>query len=435
MKIKKGTEINEITQDEVVKYELDCGLKLFICKKKNFKKYVAMFGTEYGSIDNEFIDIHTGNKIKAPEGIAHFLEHKLFEQPDGNALDMFAKMGVSANAYTSFDKTVYYFETTERFKQSIEKLVELVTKPYFTDENVEKEKGIIQQELKMYQDNPASVVYYNTLKAMYVKHPLNIDIGGTEESIKKITIQDLYTCYNNFYDFNNMFFIISGDVDTDKTADFLNNIFNKIKTNNKVQTKRIKLLEPKEINKSKIETTLDVFMPYISIGFKLMPTNGSNNKKRKLMTELIQKVCFSKTANLYERMYSKGIINDIIDMEYEYGKDFAYIIILGCSLEVAKYKKEIISEIEKLKKEGVSEADFNIAKNQIIGKQIYYSEKPSIINNQIIDSIIQDTDVFEELKILRQIQVKDINSFVCEAFDYNNLVESIVMPKGYRQDN
>lgn len=428
--INLKSEINKTTNDKIFKYILDCGLKLFICKKKDFRSYIAMFGTEYGSIDNEFKDINTSNRVKVPEGIAHFLEHKLFEQPNGNALDLFAKIGVSANAYTSFDHTVYYFETTGKFKQSLEKLVELVTTPYFTVENVEKEKGIITQELKMYEDDPISVVYYNTLKAMYINNPLNIDIVGTQESIQRITKQDLYTCYNNFYSLNNMFFIITGDVKSEETANYLNNIFNNLKRNKEIKTvERYRLTEPKEIKKAKIENKLEIYMPYISIGFKLSPVTGSNNKKNKIIVKIIEKACFSEISDLYEKMYNEGLINDNIEIEYGYGKDYAYIILLGCSLNVEKYKQEILNAINDLKRNGIDEDIFNIAKNQIIGSQIYSSESLMSINRQIIDAVIQETEVFDELEILKQIQKEDINKFINESFNDNNRVESIITSK------
>ena len=178
---------------------LDNGLKVYICKKEGFSKKIGLFGTKYGSLINDFVDITTGKRIKVPDGIAHFLEHKLFEKEGANALDLFSKMGVSSNAYTSFDQTVFYFETIDKFKESIEMLVKLIKEPYFTDENVEKEQGIIGQEIGMYDDDPGFSVYFNALRAMYINHPIRIDIAGTVETISHINKELLYTCYNTFY--------------------------------------------------------------------------------------------------------------------------------------------------------------------------------------------------------------------------------------------
>ena len=221
---KIGLEVSEELGESTFSTVLDNGLQVFICKKKGFNKKIGLFGTKYGSVVNDFIDITTGERMKVPDGIAHFLEHKLFEKEGANALDLFSKMGVSSNAYTSFDQTVYYFETSEKFEESIEMLVKLIKEPYFTDENVQKEQGIIGQEISMYDDDPSFKVYFNALRAMYQVNPVRIDIAGTIESISHITKDLLYTCYNTFYSPQNMFFIVVGDVDVDETFKIIEKI-------------------------------------------------------------------------------------------------------------------------------------------------------------------------------------------------------------------
>lgn len=428
--IKIGTEKNLITGDEISKYVLDCGLKFFSCRKKDFKNCIGMFGTEYGSIDNEFKDVITGAREKVPEGIAHFLEHKLFEQEGENALDLFARMGVSANAYTSFDHTVYFFETTSKIKECLIKLVELVTTPYFTVKNVEKEKGIIMQELKMYEDDPMSVVYYNTLKAMYVNHPLNIDIVGTRDSITRITKENLYTCYNTFYSLNNMFFIVIGDIDPDETAEFVNEILNSKRKNIELKNiERYRLSEPEKFNIQRIEKKLDIFMPYISFGFKLLPNKGIDNKINRIITKIIECAYFSKMSDLYEKMYKEGIINDDIELEYGYGKDYSYLVILGCSLDIERYRYEVIKKINDLKQNGISKDLFEIARNKMLGEQIYEMEDLMSISRQVIDSVIQETKIFSDMQILKDIQMEDVNKFIEKAFKKDNMVESIVNSK------
>lgn len=429
--IKKGIEINNVTGDEVNKYTLDNGLSLYICNKPGYSSTIGMFGTEYGSIDNEFIDIETGNKEKVPEGIAHFLEHKLFEQEGANALDLFSKMGVSCNAYTSFDHTVYYFETTKKVEESLEKLVELVTTPYFTVENVEKEKGIIMQELKMYEDDPGSVVYYNTLKAMYVNHPLNIDIVGTRDSIMRITRENLYTCYNTFYSPNNMFFMVVGDVESsDDMAEYINNLFSK--RENKYANKditRIKVTEPQEISKKTIKKEIDIFNPYIAFGLKYLPKEGIENKKLDLVVQIIEEAAFSEMSDFYENLYNKGVVNEPIQFEYGYGVDYSYLLMLGCSQKPQEYITLVKEELQKLKDNGIDAESFNVAKNKIIGKYIFRSEKLMDMTRQIINSYILNTDIFNDIDILKEINLEDINKFLKENIDLENMVESQVKPK------
>lgn len=180
-------ELGEVTYTT----RLENGLTVYICKKEGFSKKIGLFGTKYGSLINDFVDIKSGRRLRVPDGIAHFLEHKLFEKEGANALDLFSKMGVSSNAYTSFDQTVFYFETIDKFSESIEMLVKLIKEPYFTDENVDKEQGIIAQEIGMYDDDPSFSVYFNALRAMYINHPIRIDIAGTVETISHIN-KELY---------------------------------------------------------------------------------------------------------------------------------------------------------------------------------------------------------------------------------------------------
>ena len=206
---KIDVNINDTLNEKTYHTVLDNGLNVYICKKNGFNKKIGMFGTKYGSVDSEFVDITNNKKIKVPDGIAHFLEHKLFEKEGDNALDMFSKIGVESNAYTTFDHTVYYIQTTDKFEESINLLVKLIKEPYFTDKNVKKEQGIISQEIMMGYDDPEYMVYFNALKAMYKNNNVRIDIAGTTNSIKKITKELLYTCYNTFYNLSNMFFILS----------------------------------------------------------------------------------------------------------------------------------------------------------------------------------------------------------------------------------
>lgn len=429
--IKKEIEINNVTGDKVNKYTLDNGLSLYICNKEGYNSTIGMFGTEYGSIDNEFIDIETGKKEKVPEGIAHFLEHKLFEQEGANALDLFSKMGVSCNAYTSFDHTVYYFETTKKVEESLEKLVELVTTPYFTVENVEKEKGIIMQELKMYEDDPGSVVYYNALKAMYVNHPLNIDIVGTRDSILRITKENLYTCYNTFYSPNNMFFMVVGDVqNADNMAESINTLFSK--RENKYANQditRIKVVEPQEIGTKTIEKKIDIFNSYIAFAFKYLPKKGIENKKIDLIVQIIEEAEFAEMSDFYEKLYNKGVINEPIQFEYGYGVDYSYLMILGCSQKPEEYTNLVKEELKKLKDNGINEDNFIIAKNKIIGKYILRSEKLTDITRQIINSYILKTKIFDDITILKNINLDDVNRFLKENIDLEKIVESQVKPK------
>ena len=203
---------NERLNEQVLFKELDSGLKIYFMPKPGFVKKYAVFSTNYGSIDNVFVPIGEDKPVEVPEGIAHFLEHKLFEEEEANIFDKFSKLGASVNASTSFNQTSYLFNTTDHFYQCLEILIRFVQSPYLTDENVEKEKGIIAQEIKMYDDNPAWRVFFNCLRAMYINHPIRIDIAGTVDSINTITKEMLYKSYNTFYHPSNMVLFVVGDL-------------------------------------------------------------------------------------------------------------------------------------------------------------------------------------------------------------------------------
>jgi predicted Zn-dependent peptidase len=197
------------------------GLQIYVMPKKDYNKIFAMYSTHYGSIDSEFIVPDTGEHLKVPEGIAHFLEHKMFEMEYGNVFDKFAELGASSNAFTNYNNTTYLFSATSYFHENLQLLLEYVETPYFTEPSVEKEKGIIAQELRMYEDEPQWQVLFNLLKCLYYKHPVRIDIGGTVESIQKIDVDTLYKCYNTFYHPSNMIFFVIGCIEPEQVFELV----------------------------------------------------------------------------------------------------------------------------------------------------------------------------------------------------------------------
>ena len=422
-------EENKKTGEKIYKHTLDNGLKIFVCKKQGYTKKIGMYGTIYGSIDNEFVDITTGKRTKVEDGIAHFLEHKLFEQEGENALDVFAKMGVSSNAYTSFDHTVYFFETSSKYEECLEKLLDFVNSPYFTDENVEKEKGIIGQEIRMYDDEPNAVVYYNVLRAMYKNHPLNVDIAGTVDSVNKIDKEALYSCYNTFYNPANMFVIVIGDVDVEYTISKIQEEMEKKNNRQSKEVERFIVDEPRDIALKEIEKKLDVYMPYICIAFKHGKNDGKTNIKNTVIVNLIDEICFSTMSDFYEEMYKKKIINEPLQIAYECGADFAHSIIFATSKRYKECEEMIKDYLLKLKEEGIDENLFEIAKKKKQGEYIHQTEDLMSIHRSIIDSIIQNTPVYEEMNILEKITKEDVEDYIKEYLQEENMVISRVIEK------
>ncbi len=427
---KQCVEVSEELGENVISTTLDNGLQVYICKKKGFSKKIGLFGTKYGSVVNDFIDITTGNRIKVPDGIAHFLEHKLFEKEGANALDLFSKMGVSSNAYTSFDQTVYFFETSEKFEESIAMLVKLIKEPYFTDENVEKEQGIIGQEISMYDDDPTFMVYFNTLRAMYQVNPVRIDIAGTIESISHITKDLLYTCYNTFYSPQNMFFIVVGDVDVDETIKIIDENVKKYESNKipKVEIKKYIEEEPKEIAKKEITQKMDIYLPQICIGYKLDLVDGREITKNETLVSIISDMYFSKQSDFFEKEYNAGKINSTIDMQYEGSESFSHVIISTTSTNLDEVENDIIQYIDKIKNEPVDEELFEIIKRKKIGEEILSSDSLNISYRRIIDSILNNTNVYLDMDILNNITANDVKEFL-NKLDENKRVSSKIVSK------
>ena len=427
---KITTEYSEELDESTFSTILKNGLSVYVCKKKGFGKKIGLFGTKYGSVINDFVDINTGKRMKVPDGIAHFLEHKLFEKEGANALDLFSQMGVASNAYTSFDQTVYYFETNEKLKESIEMLVKLIKEPYFTDENVQKEQGIIGQEISMYDDDPNFMVYFNALRAMYQRNPVRIDIAGTIESISNITKELLYTCYNTFYSPQNMFFIVVGDVDVDDTIktieENIKKYDNKIASNSNIE--KFMEEEPKEIAKKEIVQKMEIFLPQICIAYKLDLCDGAKVRKNDIVASIVSDMYFSKQSDFFENEYNLGRVNGSIDIQYEGSEYFSHVIVSATSSDLNKVESDILDYIEKIKNETIDEELFETIRRKKIGEVILSSDTLSVSYRRIIDSILNNTNVYLDVEILKSLKSSDIKEFL-ENLDENRRVTSKIIAK------
>lgn len=415
-------KLNEITYYT----KLDNGLSVYICKKPGYKKKIGMFGTKYGSVINDFVDISTNKRVKVPDGIAHFLEHKLFEKEGANALDLFSKIGVSSNAYTTFDHTVYYFETVDKFEESIALLVKLIKEPYFTDENVAKEQGIIGQEIMMGEDDPEYKVYFNAIKAMYKKNNVRIDIAGTIDSISNINKELLYTCYNTFYNLNNMFFVVVGDVDVEGTIRLIEknvDSYNNLKVSKEIET--FFEDEPKEINQKEITETMEIFLPQVYIAFKLDVFKNKDIIKNTIVADIVSQMYFSKISKFFNEEYNKGILIENPSLVYEGSNNFSYILIAAQTLKLDEYKRDILNYIEKIKSEDIDEKLFNKIKNNKIGSLVIEDDNLNNCYRRVIDSILTQTEVYDDVDILSNLKIEDVKDFLNDMHNSNRIISII----------
>lgn len=410
-------------EESYVKAVLDNGLEIYIMEKPQYSSSYAIYGTHYGSIDTKFSK-NGSEMITVPEGIAHYLEHKLFEGEDGDAFSKYAKTGASANAFTSFDRTCYLFSCSDNFYENLDILLSFVQSPYFTKENVEKEQGIIGQEIRMYDDNPGWRVMFNLLKGMYHNHPVRIDIAGTVESIAQIDADLLYKCYETFYNPANMFICLVGNIDTDKT---LKQIESSIIDREPVEITRGEFDEPQTIVKPYVEQRLAVNTPMFCLGFKQKINSPYRRFKSKVCVDLLLQLICGDASPLYARLMNEGLINDDFDSEYFNGNGYAAVIFEGESCDPERVANEIKAEINRLHEEGVSKKLFSAVKCAMYGDMVRRFNSVENLTMSLTECAINDYSLFDEIKMVKSVSYDDVMKRF-DIFDDENAVLSVIKP-------
>jgi predicted Zn-dependent peptidase len=424
----KKIECNKI--DEVIyKYRHNSGLDVCIIPKKGYLKKYAIFATHYGSIDNEFTDPYGDNRdnsIKVPEGIAHFLEHKLFDQKEGSIMDKFAELGSSPNAYTSFNRTVYSFSCTEKFSENFKLLLNFVQNPYFTETGVEKEKDIIKQEINMYRDNPGWRSFFNLLKSLYKENPVRKDIVGNIESIDRINKDMLYKCYNVFYHPSNMVIFVIGDVDINQIFDQVDSLI--ISNLENPEIKRIFPEDSPEINKEYTEERMSVAIPIFQMGFK---DDISNIKDEELITrevtmKILLEILIGRSSKLYSQLYEDGLINNTFEFDYTNEENYAYSIIGGESKEPYKVREKLFEIIECMLKNGVCEEAFERVKKATYGRTIRWFNSLEKVSEIFISSYFKKNNVFDYFNIYDKINLEYLTKLMKEHFKLDRFAISVI---------
>ncbi len=423
MKIIESSKIKEKAYIE----KLENGMTVIIIPRKNTKKKYIIWGTHFGSIDNHFIMPQTGEEVYIPDGVAHFLEHKMFEQANGtNSLDTLMALGIDANAYTTNDHTAYLFECTEHFYEGLDELMDYVQNPYFTDENVEKEKGIIGQEIKMYDDEPAWQLYMNALDCMYRENPIKIDIAGTVESISEITPDVLYKCYNTFYHPSNMAMAICGNFEPEE---ILKEVKKRLITKeNQGEIKRIYPVQEDKINKKEKTVQMEVSLPMFMIGYKDIENSQENRIQKHIAIEILLNMIIGKSSDLYQELYEKGILLSQPDLDYEFADQYAHICISGFTKEPRLVKGKIDQVVKKMQENGLDQEHFERIKKKIYGDYVVeYNSTSETARMFLADNMkqINSFDYIEEFETV----TKDYTQIVLNnIFREENEVLSIVEP-------
>ena len=430
----------EKTGEEYYTFAHESGLKVIVYPKK-FSTYYASLCVRFGSM-NEHMCREGEDEEVFSDGIAHFIEHKMFEKPGGgDAFEDFAEFGGNGNAYTTKDYTSYLFSCTENFEDNLRILLSFVFSPYFTDENVEKEKGIIAEEIKMYDENPASRLYREMLMCLYKNNPIRRNICGSVESISKITPAMLYRCYNEFYCPSNMYLTVCGDTTVSETAKIVDSVFNDMKTGlckekhngceDSCRLVKKSFSEPISPVRTNSKTYMDISIPSVLIAFKCDGTlSAYENEKKAIAYDMLSDMLFGKSSEFYYRMYCSGLTSSGIYLEYEWGDGYAHssIAIVTENPEVAT--EQILSYIEEQKMNPVKKEEFERIKKTAWAEYMRGFDSTEEIAESLVSSEACSLSVFDEADIIEKMDYEYIIKILKEDFSTDKMAVSVLLPKG-----
>lgn len=421
MKIKSYDRIGE----QVYSEKLANGLSIFVISKPGYAKAYAFFATNYGGADRRFRC--GGQWIDTPEGVAHFLEHKMFDTKDGNALSELSSNGASPNAFTSTDITAYHFECVEKFMENLEILLKFVSIPYFTDESVAKEQGIIGQEIRMTDDEPDYAVYYGLMQSLYETHPLRYSVAGTVESIAEITADTLYSCHKVFYNPANMALCVVGDVNPhDVIALARHTIPDKL---SEVPARDYGKQETPYPISHRFEKNMEISMPIFMLGNKLTPPKkGEDSLRLELVSNLALKLLAGESSPLYARLYETQLINNAFVAEYESVSGMAHVVFSGESTDPDKIVKEIHREIAYISQNGIEESYFKRVKRAYTGNLIRNLNSFDNICYNYVKGFFSGYDYFNSTEILEGISVDDVMDFIINELTEEKSAISVILP-------
>ena len=413
----ENKKINECVYTEI----LDNGMKIMIIPKHNTKKKYIIWGTKFGSIDNHFIEPKTGKEIQVPDGVAHYLEHKMFEQENGvDSLYKLMALGLDANAYTTNDHTAYLFGGTNNFYEGLDELMDYVQHPYFTDQNVEKERGIIGQEIGRYDDEPSWKLYINLMDCLYKNNPVKLDIAGTVKSISKITKEILYDCYNTFYHPSNMTMCISGDFEPEEIVQEV-----KKRLLPKEKMEKIKRIYPeseKNINKKYNEQNMEVNIPLFMIGY-LDVLENENKLKKQIAIEIILNSLIGRSSKLYQKLYNEGLLISPLEFYDEYSDEYSHVVIGGQSEKTEKINDEIKGTLQN---ENISIEDFDRNKKVLYGEYVAQYDDVETIGRTFLQDSMRGINTLEYINAFEQIDIEYVQKIQKDLFKENMSAISII---------
>jgi predicted Zn-dependent peptidase len=418
-------------QETLYNEKLENGLDVYILPKRGFSKTYVTFTTKYGSIDRTFIPLGKNEEVTVPDGIAHFLEHKLFEKEDGDVFQEFSVLGGSANAFTSFTRTSYLFSATDKLYENTEVLLDFVQEPYFTQKTVEKEKGIIGQEITMYDDQPDWRLYFGMIENMYHEHPVKIDIAGTIESIDEITAEHLHECYETFYHPSNMVFFVVGAVDPEEMMNFIKDNQNKKTFNPAEEITRSFPEEPDTAAQSERTLSMDVTKPKLSFGMKCSKTDVSGEEMliRELASELVMDILFGRSSDFYANAYKDDLIDESYSYSFMLENGFGFSMISSDSENPEDLEKAIRSRLKEATATWpITDEDLDRQRKRKIGQFMRSLNSIEFIANQFTRYSFNDMNLFDVVPTLEKMTLEDLKNAFSTFNDESGFTVYKVLP-------
>lgn len=426
-------ECKEFSQlkEKIYFEKLENGLHVYMIPKPGFNKTYATFTTKYGSIDNEFVPLNQTEMKHVPDGIAHFLEHKLFEKEDYDVFEKFSLHSASSNAFTSFTRTSYLFSCTSDLKENLTTLIDFVQSPYFTKETVEKEKGIIAQEIRMYDDNPDFKAYFGIINNLFKEHPVKIDIAGTVESIQDITAELLYECYHTFYHPSNMLLFVIGDFDVEEIIELVRQNQGAKSYQKAKPIPREYPIESEEvvIKERSIEMEVQTAKVFLGIKDPVINRSGRELLKADLTTEIIFDLIFGGSSNYYETMLNEGLINDSFSYETTFEPSFGFSIVGGDTRYPDELATSLRKKLESIGEMSFDDNEFKRIKNKKMGRFLSALNSVEFIANQFTQYAFNDIDLFSILEILEEITIDDLHEMAKTYFIPERVSTFKLLPK------
>ncbi len=410
----------------VYRKTLPNGLPVAVIPRPGFTRKLAYFVTDYGAIHKRFTV--NSKPVNTPAGVAHYLEHKLFDMPDRDVTEEFAALGANPNAFTSYDMTAYYFSCTENFKACLKLLLEFVSTPYFTEESVAKEQGIIAQEIGMNEDSPDTRVFENLMTCMYPAHPVNTPILGDRESIAQITPQVLTQCHNAFYRPDNMLLCVIGDVDPEQVCQIASEI---LPGQAGAPTRKAPVPQEEMLcHTHYTEQTMEVAMPMFQLGFKCEPPEpGDTSVFREAVGDLAAEALFGESSPLYLRLYQQGLIDNSFAGGYESVDGMAMLTASGDSLDPNAVTAAILEQAQLLAEQGIPETDFLRMKRSALGRRIRDLDSFDSTAFRLCAYHFSQFDYFRFPHIYQAVQEQDVLDFIRQTVKKERHCLSVIVPK------